>query len=323
WMAMYCLNMLAIALELARHNNAYEDVATKFLEHFFYIAHAMNAHPQVCDDDAVDLWDEEDGFYYDVLHYGNGAHEFLRVRSLVGLVPLFAVETLDAELLEMLPDFRTRLEWFLKYRPHLCAGAASVTRTGAGNRRLFSVVNAERLRRILTRVLDESEFLSPYGIRSVSRYHQEHPYQLTLNGATYQVGYEPAESTTQLFGGNSNWRGPVWFPLNYLLIESLQKFDHYYGADFQIECPTGSGRVLTLRDVATELSQRLIALFLQGQSGRRAVFGELEKFQSDPYWRDLIPFHEYFHGDNGAGLGASHQTGWTGLVAKLIQQSGR
>ncbi len=322
WMAMYCLNMLAIALELAAQDDTYEDVATKFLEHFFYIAHAMNDRPATRGDSGIDLWDDQDGFYYDVLHLPNGEHQFLRVRSLVGLIPLLAVETLDADVLAALPSFRERLEWFMAHRPDLCRNVASVTQQGEAARRLFSVVNEDRLRKLLGRALDEAEFLSPHGIRSVSRFHLEHPYRLVLDGHEYEVGYQPAESRTSLFGGNSNWRGPVWFPLNYLLIEALQKFDHYYGPTWTIECPTGSGQHLTLWQTATELSQRLISLFLRDANGRRAVFGGTEKFQSDPHFRDLIPFHEYFHGDNGAGLGAAHQTGWTGLIAKLIQQSG-
>ena len=322
WMAMYCLNMLAIALELARQDDTYEDIAIKFLEHFFYIAHAMNDRVAARGDDGVDLWDENDGFYYDVLHFANGEHQFLKVRSLVGLIPLLAVETLDAELLGALPNFRAQLDWFLTHRPELCDNMASVTQLGTNQRRLFAVVNEQRLRKILTRMLDESEFLSPYGIRSLSRYHRDYPYRLDLDGSHYEVAYEPAESTTGLFGGNSNWRGPIWFPINYLLIEALQKFDFYYGDRFTVECPTGSGHMLTLAQVATELSQRLIRLFLRDEKGKRPVFGAINKFQSDPQFRDYILFHEYFHGDVGAGLGANHQTGWTALIAKLIQQSG-
>ena len=321
WMAMFCLNMLAIALELAGEDKAYEDVATKFMEHFFYIAHAMNNRPGTQGDE-VDMWDEADGFYYDVLHQPDGSHYFLRVRSLVGLIPLLAVETLESDLLEKLPDFRSRLEWFLMHRLDICVDIASVTKMGMESRRLFSVVNAERLRQILTRMLDENEFLSPTGLRSLSRFHQANPFQLTLDGMTYSIDYEPAESTTGLFGGNSNWRGPVWFPLNYLIIEALQKYDYYYGSTFKVEFPTGSGNLLTLWEVSVELSRRLIRTFQQDESGRRPVFGGNQTFQTDPHWRDYIPFHEYFHGDTGAGLGASHQTGWTGLVAKLIQQSG-
>jgi hypothetical protein len=322
WMAMFCLNMLAIAIELASEDKAYEDVATKFLEHFFYIAHAMNDRPESLGDDGNDLWDDEDGFYYDVMHKSDGQHLFLRVRSMVGLIPLLAVETIDEDIMRRLPDFARRVEWFLTNRPDMCAQVASVSTVGQMNRRLFSIVNADRLRALLTRMLDENEFLSPHGLRSVSRYHLEHPAEVELEGVRHFVDYEPAESTTTLFGGNSNWRGPVWFPLNYLLIEALQKFDHYYGSGFTVECPTRSGKEKTLWEVGTELSRRLINLFARDAHGRRPVFGGNSVFQNDPHWRDFIAFHEYFHGDNGAGLGAMHQTGWTALVAKLIQQSG-
>jgi hypothetical protein len=322
WMAMFCLNMLAIALELARQDSAYEDVATKFLEHFFHIAHAINDRAETVGDDDADLWDNDDEFYYDLLRLPGATKTYIRVRSMVGLIPLLAVETIDPDLLERLPGFHERLMWFLRNRADLVGDAASVTRTGEKDRRLFAIVSASRLRAILTRMLDEREFLSPHGLRSVSRYHAEHPFSLSINGADLgQVDYEPAESRSGLFGGNSNWRGPVWFPLNYLIIEALQKFDWYYGSTFTVEYPVGSGRMLTLWEVSVELSRRLIGLFVQ-HDGRRAVFGGVERFQSDPHWHDLIPFHEYFHGDNGAGLGASHQTGWTALVAKLIQQSG-
>jgi hypothetical protein len=273
-------------------------------------------------DEDDDLWCNEDGFYYDLLHLPDGGSTYLKVRSIVGLVPLLAVETMDAELLRALPGFRARLEWFLDNRADLVGDAASVTRTGAHDRRLFAIVSAPRLRAILARMLDEREFLSPYGIRSVSRWHAEHPFRLVVGGQTVgEVDYEPAESRSGLFGGNSNWRGPVWFPLNFLIIEALQKFDWYYGPTFTVEHPVGSGRMLTLWEVSVELSRRLISIFVRHQ-GRRAVFGGVERFQHDPLWRDLVTFHEYFHGDDGAGLGASHQTGWTALVAKLIQQSG-
>ncbi len=322
WMAMFCLNMLAMALELARKDQTYEDVATKFLEHFFYISHAMNDRPTARGDDGTDLWDEEDNFYYDVLHYHNGESQDLKVRSLVGLVPLLAVETLDDDILNILPGFRERLGWFLTNRPDICTNIASVTKLGEGNRRLLSVVNKERLRKILNYTLDENEFLSPYGIRSLSKYHKDHPYKLTLNNETYQIQYQPAESRTGIYGGNSNWRGPVWSPLNYLIIEAIQKFDYYYGDDFKIECPAGSGNEMNLWDVSTELSRRLIRIFLKNDEGKRPVFGDIEKFQNDPNFNDIVLFYEYYHGDNGAGLGASHQTGWTALIAKLIQQSG-
>jgi hypothetical protein len=320
WMAMYCLNMLAVALELAAVNPSYEDVATKFLEHFFYIAHAMNFRPAARGGDAANLWDETDGFYYDLLRLPDGSRSPLRVRSMVGLIPLLAVETIDEALLKKLPDFAMRLEWFLTNRPDICRSAASVTETGAGKRRLFSVVNRDRLCKILSRALDEDEFLSPYGLRSLSKYHQSHPLRQTIDGKRYSIAYEPAESTTAVFGGNSNWRGPIWFPLNYLIIEALQKFDYYYGAGFKVECPTHSGRFLTLWNVSADLSRRLVSIFQRSITSQRAVFGSNARFQKNPHFRDFILFHEYFHGDTGAGLGASHQTGWTSLVAKLIRQ---
>jgi len=318
WMGMYCLNMLAIALELAREDPAYEDVASKFWEHFVYIAHAMNN----LGDDGIELWDEADGFFYDVLHLSDGNHFPLKVRSMVGLIPLFAVETLEPELLARLPSFKRRLEWFIDHRPDLTRNLACMRTPGRGERRLLSIVDRDRLRQVLRYMLDENEFLSPYGIRALSQIHRDHPYTLSVHGMDHRVDYEPAESSTGLFGGNSNWRGPIWFPVNYLLIESLQKFHHYLGDDYKVECPTGSGQMLTLWEVAAELSRRLSRIFLQAGDSRRPVYGGTEKFQRDPHWRDLILFHEYFHGDNGAGIGASHQTGWTGLVAKLLQQSG-
>jgi hypothetical protein len=318
WMGMYTLNLLAIAMELACENRAYEDVASKFWEHFLYIAHAMNNMGE----DGLSLWNEEDGFYYDGLHLPDGRMLCMQVRSMVGLIPLFAVETLEPDLLDRLPGFKRRLEWFVDNRPDLTADVACMRTPGRAERRLLSIVDRERLRRVLELMLDENEFLSPYGIRALSRYHHEHPFILAVNGAEYRVDYEPAESTTGLFGGNSNWRGPIWFPLNYLIIESLQKFHYYLGDEYKVECPTGSGQMMTLWDVAAELSRRLSRLFLQNEDGRRPVYGSTPKFQTDPHWRDLIQFYEYFHGDNGAGLGASHQTGWTGLVAKLLQQSG-
>jgi hypothetical protein len=316
WMAMYTLNLLAIAMELAKEDPVYEDVASKFWEHFIYIAHAMNN----IGEENTGLWNEEDGFFYDVLHLPNNEHLTLKVRSMVGLIPLFAVETLEEKVLSKLPGFKRRLEWFLANRPDLTTGC--IRNPGNSERRLLSVVGRDQLRRVLKYMLDENEFFSPYGIRAISRFHREHPYALQVNGTEHRVDYEPAESGTGLFGGNSNWRGPIWFPVNYLLIESLQKFHHYLGDDFKVECPTGSGRMLTLWEVAGEISRRLSRIFLRDANGRRPVFGGTEKFQTDPNWRNLVPFHEYFHGDNGAGIGASHQTGWTGLVAKLLQQSG-
>jgi hypothetical protein len=318
WMGMYCLNMLAIALELARTNPAYEDVASKFFEHFVHIAHAMDHRGG----EAIELWDEEDGFFYDVLHLPDGRHHSLRVRSLVGLIPLLAVETLEADVVDKLPGFKRRMEWFIRNRPEFREHVNDLAQPGGGVRRLLSIVTREQLPRVLKLMLDEGEFLSPFGIRAVSRHHLAHPYVLAVNGHEYRVDYEPAESTTGLFGGNSNWRGPIWFPINYLLIEALQKFDHFYGAGLQVECPTGPGQSRPLWDVAGDLSRRLVRIFLRDGDGRRPVHGGAEKLQTDPHWRDLVLFYEYFHGDNGAGIGASHQTGWTGLVAKLLQQSG-
>ncbi|TMA44784.1 MAG: glucosidase, partial [Deltaproteobacteria bacterium] len=312
WMAMYCLNMLSIALELAREEDEYEDVASKFWEHFVHIARAMNT---------MGLWDEEDGFYYDVLHRGS-EEMTLRIRSMVGLIPLFAVEPIPAELIAKFPAFARRMEWFIDHRPDLTEGVACMRTLGAMDRRLFSVVEPRKLAKILRRLLDESEFLSPHGIRALSRVHRDQPYSLKIDGAEYGVRYEPAESSSGLFGGNSNWRGPIWFPVNYLLIESLQKFHHYLGDGFTVEFPTGSGRQLTLAQVATELSRRLSSIFLRDGDGRRPAFGKAEKMQRDPHFRDYLLFHEYFNGDDGSGVGANHQTGWTGLVAKLLQQSG-
>jgi len=318
WMAMYTLNLLAIALELASEEPEYEDVASKFWEHFIYIANAINHRGE----DDIGLWDETDGFFYDVLKFPGGSKFPMRVRSMVGLIPLFAVETLEPELLNRLPGFKRRLEWFIENRPDLVGNLSCMGRQGTDERRLLSIANPEQLRRILKIMLDESEFLSPHGIRALSQYHRGHPYSLVANGTEHRVDYEPGESSSGLFGGNSNWRGPVWFPMNYLLIESLQKFHHYLGDDFKVEFPTGSGRMLNLWEVAAELSRRLTGIFLRDAQGRRPVFGQIEKFQVDPHWRDLVLFHEYFDGDRGVGLGASHQTGWTGLVTKMLQQSG-
>ena len=326
WMGMYSLNMLAIAIELAKENPAYEDIASKFFEHFLYIADAMNRMGEA----QVSLWNEDDAFYYDVLHFPDKGHVPMKVRSLVGLIPLFAVETLSAETLEQLPGFKKRMEWFIKNRPDLKQNVACMVTPGIGAKRLLTISfkppggkeEQNKLRHILHKMLDENEFFSPYGIRSVSKFHAQHPYILEVHGEEYRVDYEPAESSTGLFGGNSNWRGPVWFPMNYLIIESLHKFYSYLGDDFKVECPTGSGIEMNLKEVAIELSQRLIRIFIQDESGQRPVYGNTQIFQTDPHWRDLILFYEYFHGDNGAGLGASHQTGWTGLVAELIQQCG-
>jgi hypothetical protein len=319
WMAMYTLNLLAIALELAKHESCYEDLASKFWEHFIYIANAMSHRGG----DRVGLWNEEDGFFYDVLKLPDGAQFPMKIRSMVGLIPLFAVETLEPEVLDRLPDFKRRLEWFIDNRPDLTENLASMRTEGRGERRLLSIADQGQLRRILKYMLDEHEFLSPYGVRALSQIHREDPYVLNVDGTEHRVDYEPGESSTGVFGGNSNWRGPIWFPLNFLLVESLQRFHHYFGNGFKVEFPTGSGNMKTLSDVAGELSRRMTNIFLRDENGRRPVFGNLEKFQVDPHWRDLILFHEYFHGDSGSGVGASHQTGWTGLVTKLIQQSSR
>jgi hypothetical protein len=318
WMAMYSLNLMAIALELAREDDSYQDVASKFWEHFLYIANAINH----LGSGHVGMWDEEDGFYYDVLNLPDGGQKALKVRSMVGLIPLFAVETLEPRLVERMPGFKRRMQWFIDNRRDLTHNVASMVVPGKGERRLLSLVDPEQLRRILTRMLDEDEFLSPYGIRSLSRVHRDHPYVFQGDGTAHTVNYEPGESQTSLFGGNSNWRGPVWFPLNYLLIESLQKFHHYLGEDYKVECPTRSGHMMTLWQVAAEISRRLARLFLRDDNGRRPSNDSIDVFRNDPCWRDLILFHEYYHADTGQGLGASHQTGWTGLVAKLLQQSG-
>jgi len=318
WMGMFCLNMLAIALELARENPAYESVASKFFEHFVQIAHAMDNRGG----SRMSLWDEADGFFYDVLHLPSGERQYMKVRSLVGLIPLLAVETLEPDVVDQLPGFKRRLEWFVRNRPEFREHFEVIEEAGSGVRRLLSIVSRDKLSRVLQVMLDEREFLSPYGIRAVSQIHRQRPYVLVVDGTEHRVDYEPAESSTGLFGGNSNWRGPIWFPINYLLIEALQKFDHFYGPSFQVQCPAGSAASLTLWDVAAELSRRLTRIFLRGADGRRPVHGGVAKFQTDPHWRDLVWLYEYFHGDNGAGIGASHQTGWTGLVAKLLQQSG-
>jgi hypothetical protein len=310
--------MLAIALELAKEDMAYEDVASKFFEHFVHIAHAMNDIGA----DGMSLWDEEDGFYYDLLHLPNGDDHFLKIRSMVGLIPLFAVITLEPEVVDRLQGFKRRMQWFIDNNEDVPEHIEMTQRCPRGVRRLLSMVNRRRLKRILKRLLDEAEFLSPHGIRALSRYHLDHPYRFQVNGYMSRVDYEPAESTMGIFGGNSNWRGPVWFPLNYLLIESLQKFHHYYGEDFKIECPTHSKNEMDLWQVAAQISRRLTRLFLRDENGRRPFAGANDLFNKDPHWRDLILFYEYFHGDNGSGLGASHQTGWTGLVAKLLEQSG-
>jgi hypothetical protein len=310
WMAMYALNMLAIALELASHDPTYEDVATKFFEHFLGIAHALST---------LDLWDEDDGFFYDVLRTPGADPVPLRVRSAVGLIPLFAIEIAEPELLEVLPDFARRVQWFQRHRPELSQNIF----TDDEGRRMLSVLSPERLRSVLKYLLDEQEFLSPHGIRSLSKHHSDHPVTLELDGAVHTVAYEPAESRSGMFGGNSNWRGPIWFPINYLVVESLQRFHRYLGDDWTVPFPTGSATELHLWDVAGEVSRRLISLFVPSADGARPVNSAGEARHLGPLWREHMTFPEYLHGDTGAGLGASHQTGWTALVAKLIRQSGR
>ncbi|HUM01782.1 MAG TPA: glucosidase [Thermoanaerobaculia bacterium] len=318
WMALYSQNMLQIALELAKHEKAYEEMALKFLEHFFWIAAAMDRPGENLDE----MWDEEDGFFYDLLRLPDGSGMRIKLRSMVGLLPLCATSVFPAEDLERFPDLVARARTFLKSRPHLTANIADPFRPGVKGRRLLAIVGEEKLRKILIRMLDEGRFLSPHGIRSLSKWHEKEPYVFSLGRDALRVQYEPAESTTGMFGGNSNWRGPVWLPVNALILRALLHFYNYYGDEFTVECPTGSGRRMTLFEVAREIARRVVAIFLRGPDGRRPVYGGAGTFQTDPHWRDLILFYEYFHGDNGAGLGASHQTGWTGLVAKAIQLFG-
>jgi len=318
WMAMYCLKMLTMAGELARDDPAYEDVASKFFEHFVHIVRAMNN----LGGEGISLWEEEDGFFYDCLHFSDGSRHPIKVRSMVGLIPLFAVAILEPQFLKLAPGFARRMQWFIDNQPDVRDHLDMTETSEHGVRRLLSIVNRKQLQRVLRYMLDESEFLSPHGIRSLSKFHRDHPYVLVHDGEEHRVNYEPSDSRTDMFGGNSNWRGPIWFPLNFLLIESLQKFDHYYGEHLQVGCPTGSGEMKTLWEVAGEISRRLTRIFLRDGNGRRPVYGDCEKFQQNPLWRNLVLFYEYFHGDTGAGLGASHQTGWTALVAKLIEQSG-
>jgi hypothetical protein len=313
WMALYCQNMVEISAELAMTDPAYGEMAVKFVEHFFWIAGAM-AHLG----GETEMWDEEDGFYYDVLRLPGGQSQRLKVRSMVGLLPLCAVTVFEGELIAKYPELGERIHWFLAARPEICAAIHDPRKRGQGGRVLSSILDESKLRRVLSRMLDEKEFLSPYGIRSLSRYHADHPYIIHAGGQEYRVSYLPAESDTGMFGGNSNWRGPIWMPVNVLIIRALLHYYVYYGDDFTVECPTGSGRHLTLFQVAEEIAQRLASIFLRDKEGRRPVYGGTEKFQNDPHWRNCVLFYEYFHGDNGAGLGASHQTGWTGTVARLL-----
>jgi hypothetical protein len=315
WMAFSCATLLSIALELSRDNPATEDMASKFFEHFVAITDAINTHG------GTGLWDEQDGFYYDQLRV-DGRTLPLKIRSLVGLIPLIAVEVLDDELIQHLPGFKKRMEWFLENRQDLSQHISYCTRLESEKdrcHRLLAIPSRQRLERVLRYMLDENEFLSPYGIRSVSRIHQDHPYIFRLNGEEHRVDYEPGESTTGVFGGNSNWRGPIWFPINYLLIEALERYHHFYGESLRVECPTGSGRMMNLKQVASELSSRLAQIFLADAQGRRPCCGNDFRYAEDPHWRDLVLFHEYFHGETGRGLGASHQTGWTALVIRNIE----
>jgi hypothetical protein len=311
WMAFYSQNMLSIALEIARYDPSYEEMVLKFVQHFLWIAGSMDRPGEQEDE----LWDEEDGFFYDVLVMPDGTAQRIKVRSMVGLLPLTAVVVIDPETIAEIPEIIDRVRAFVLKRPGLVENIHPIGQPGVNGRRMLAVLNETKLRRILGRMLDEERFLSPYGVRSLSRWHQEHPYVLNVHGEEYRVQYLPAESNTGLFGGNSNWRGPVWFPVNSLLIRALLMYYRYYGDDFKVECPTGSGNMMTLYEVAREIGMRMGRIFEQDEQGRRPVFGGAEKFQSDPHWREHLLFYEYFHGDNGAGLGASHQTGWTGLVA--------
>jgi hypothetical protein len=307
-MAFYCVTMLAIALELAREDPVYQDMASKFFEHFVAIADAVNGL-------GGGLWDEQDGFYYDRLSF-DGSVIPLRFRSMVGIIPLFAVEVLHGAELERLPGFTKRMRWFLENRKDLASQIAYLS--VRKEHRLLAIPSRERLVRVLHYVLDEKEFLSPYGVRSLSRVYKDNPYAVRVNGEAYRVAYVPGESDSNLFGGNSNWRGPVWFPMNYLLIEALERYHHFYGDSLQVECPTGSGRMMNLEQVAREISSRLVRIFQPDETGRCPWHGGVERFASDPHWRGLTLFHEYFDGDTGRGLGASHQTGWTALVARLL-----
>jgi hypothetical protein len=318
WMAFYCGTMLSIALELAREDPTYEDMASKFLEHYVHIAEAINGR------EGEGLWSEEDGFYYDQIHMGD-SHRMLKVRSMVGLIPLIAVELLDEETINHLPSFKKRMEWFLHHRAELAATTGYLPRAERDGRvlRLFSIPSRERLERILRYVFDETEFLSPSGLRSLSRTHLEHPFTIQVGDVEHRVDYAPGESLSGLFGGNSNWRGPVWFPINFLIVEALERYGRFYGDDLKIECPRGSGNMLNLQQAADELARRLTRPFLRDESGARPCHGAEARYRDDPHWRELVLFHEYFHGEHGTGLGASHQTGWTALVATLLEGLGR
>jgi hypothetical protein len=303
--------MLEIAVELARTDPDYADMALKFTEHFLWIASSMSHLGG-----ETSMWDEDDGFFYDVLRRPDGGAERLKVRSMVGLLPLCAATVFDGQTLLQYPELAERIRWFLDSRPEVCAAIHDPRKPGVAGRRLTSILDEAKLRRVLEKMLDENEFLSEFGLRSLSRYHEKHPFVMNVGGREYRVDYLPAESDSGMFGGNSNWRGPIWVPVNVLIIRALIQYYSYYGNDFTVECPTGSGRRMNLYQVAEEISRRLGSIFLKDRDGRRPVYGGAEKFQDDPHWRDYILFYEYFHGDNGAGLGAGHQTGWTGVVAR-------
>lgn len=315
WMAMYSLNMLRIACEIAIKNPVYQDMASKFFEHYLHIAGAM----QAIGGDKLNLWDEDDQFYYDMLHKPNGDAELLKVRSMVGLIPLFAVEVLTPELLEQLPDFKRRVEWVLNNRPDLASLVSSWDNPGSGETRLLAILRGHRMKMIMKRMFDETEFLSDYGIRSLSKYHKDHPYQFNFDGGTVRVDYAPAEATGDMFGGNSNWRGPIWFPMNYLILDSLEKFSSYYGPDYQVEYPTNSGKLMNIKEAAEEVSKRLLSLFVPDSDQKIPMYGEYDTFQKDAAFHKNHLFFEYFDGDTGKGLGANHQTGWTGLISEIIR----
>jgi hypothetical protein len=318
WMALFAQTMLQIAVELAAHDPVYEPLAVKFFEHFMWIGSALGR----MGDRQDDLWDEEDGFFYDVLRLPDGRAQRLKVRSMVGLLPLCAATVFEQAEIARVPDAIERGRAFLARFPQLVEHIALPTKAGENGRRLLAVLNEERLRRVLRRMLDEEEFLGPFGIRSLSRFHRDHPFRFQVGERAYSVGYQPAESESGSFGGNSNWRGPVWMPVNLLIVRALLNLHRYYGEGFKVECPTGSGRLLTLFEIGQEIARRIFSIFRRGPDGRRPLYGGTDTFQTDPSWRDLILFYEYFHGDNGAGIGASHQTGWTGVVSLLSVLTG-
>ncbi|WP_185226472.1 MGH1-like glycoside hydrolase domain-containing protein [Chryseobacterium indologenes] len=315
WMAMFALNMMRIALELALYNNVYEEMAMKFFEHFLSIAHSLDN----MGDEKFSLWDDEDEFFYDAITSSDGTHMYLRMRTIVGLIPMFAVEVIDDEMIENLPNFKKRMKWVLENKPELTSLVSRWEVKGQDSKHLLSLLRGHRLKRLLSRMLNPDEFLSDYGVRALSKEYEKNPYTLNLNETDYTVKYTPAESDSGLFGGNSNWRGPIWFPINFLIIESLQRFFFYYSPDFLVEYPTGSGNYSNLDQIANSLNKRLSKIFLQDAEGKRPVHGQYERFQTDPDFKDYLLFYEYFHGDNGRGVGASHQTGWTGLIAKILQ----